>query len=53
MTSDKRNSEPDPDLTELIRRRQQGRARVLAVLLAGLVVLIFAVTLAKIRNGTV
>ena len=36
---------------DLIRRRQRGRARVMALLLGGLVLLIFAITLAKIRAG--
>jgi len=40
-----------PDDEDLIRRRQRGRALVVALLLAGLVVLIFAITLAKIRQG--
>ena len=39
------------DNDDLIRRRQLGRARVMAVLLGGLVVLIFAITLVKIRAG--
>ena len=39
------------DDEDLIRRRQRGRALVVALLLAGLVVLIFAITLAKIRQG--
>ncbi len=42
-----------PDDQELIRRRQRGRAIVLALLLGGLVILIFAITLAKIRMGMV
>jgi hypothetical protein len=40
-----------PDEQDLIRQRQRGRARVMALLLGGLVVLIFAITLAKIRAG--
>ena len=36
---------------ELIRRRQRSRAIVLALLLGALVVLIFAISIAKIRNG--
>ena len=39
----------DPE--KLVRRRQRGRATVMAVLLAGLAILIFAITLAKIRLG--
>ena len=41
-----------PDDQDLIRRRQRGRSIVLALLLVGLVILIFAITLAKIRMGT-
>jgi hypothetical protein len=40
------------EMADLVRRRQQGRARVLALLLIALVVLIFAVTMVKIRAGT-
>ncbi|SEN43473.1 hypothetical protein SAMN05192583_2769 [Sphingomonas gellani] len=40
-----------PDDQDLIRRRQRGRAVVMALLLGGLVILIFAITLAKIRMG--
>lgn len=40
-----------PEEQDLIRRRQRGRAIVMAVLLGALVVLIFAITLAKIRMG--
>jgi hypothetical protein len=40
-----------PDDEDLIRRRQRGRSIVVAVLLVGLVLLIFAITLAKIRQG--
>lgn len=39
----------NPD--DLVRRRQRGRAIVMGVLLGGLAVLIFAITLAKIRLG--
>ena len=35
----------------LIRRRQAGRARVVALLLGAFVVLIFFITIAKIRQG--
>ena len=41
------------DDDDLIRRRQRGRARVMAVLLGGLAVLIFAITLVKIQAGMV
>ena len=40
-----------PDDEDLIRRRQRGRAIVVALLLGALVVLIFAITLVKIRQG--
>ena len=40
-----------PDELDLIRRRQRSRARVMAMLLGGLVLLIFAITIAKIRTG--
>lgn len=36
---------------DLIRRRQRGRSIVLGLLLGGLVVLVFAITIAKIRMG--
>ena len=42
-----------PDDQDLIRKRQRGRAIVLALLLGALVILIFAITLAKIRMGMV
>jgi hypothetical protein len=46
---------PDPkrDMSDLIRRRQKGRSIVVALLLGALVVLIFAITIAKIRMGMV
>lgn len=40
-----------PDEEELVRRRQRGRAIVMGLLLAGFVVLIFLITIAKIRQG--
>ncbi|MEG3163906.1 hypothetical protein U1701_04800 [Sphingomonas sp. PB2P19] len=40
----------DPDADE-IRRRQRGRARVMAVLLGAFVLLTFAVSIAKIQAG--
>ena len=40
-----------PEQDALIRRRQRGRAIVLALLLGALVVLIFAITLVKIKQG--
>ncbi len=41
----------DNDSQDFVRRRQRGRATVMALLLGGLVVLIFAITMAKIRLG--
>jgi len=38
-----------PDDLDLVRRRQKGRAIVMGLLLGALVVLIFAITLSKIR----
>ena len=42
---------PTPETEELIRRRQRGRAVVMAVLLGLLVALIFFVSIAKIKAG--
>jgi len=42
---------PDLDRSDLIRKRQQGRAIVMGLLLGALVLLIFAVTISKIRMG--
>jgi len=45
-------STPDPLREEdLIRSRQRGRARVMAVLLGAFVILVFAISIAKIRAG--
>ena len=41
----------DKTREDLIRRRQNGRARVMALLLGAFVILIFAVSIAKIRAG--
>ncbi|WP_298092542.1 hypothetical protein [uncultured Sphingomonas sp.] len=40
-----------PDDPDLIRKRRQGRSLVMALLLGALVILIFFVTLSKIRSG--
>ncbi|HSI18425.1 MAG TPA: hypothetical protein VK980_11680 [Sphingomonas sp.] len=40
-----------PDDQELIRQRQKSRAIVMALLLGAMVVLIFAVSIAKIKAG--
>ena len=42
--------EPEPE-AELIRARQRDRARIMAWLLGGFVVLLFLITLAKIGMG--
>ena len=36
---------------DLIQARQRGRARVMGLLLGGFVILIFLITIAKIRQG--
>ena len=41
----------DKTREDLIRRRQMGRAKVMALLLGAFVILIFAVSIAKIRAG--
>ena len=38
-----------PDELDLIRRRQKGRAMAMGLLLGALVILVFAITLSKIR----
>lgn len=40
-----------PDEEELIRARQKSRSLVMALILGGLAVLFFAVTIAKIQAG--
>ena len=44
---------PDPIDTrdDLIRRRQQARARVMALLLGGFAILVFFIALVKIKEG--
>ena len=42
---------PAADTDDAVRGRQRGRATVMALLLGALVVLIFLVTIAKIRAG--
>jgi hypothetical protein len=42
---------PIPDTQDVVRRRQRGRAIVMALLLGALVLLIFLVTIAKIKAG--
>ncbi|WP_380783392.1 hypothetical protein [Sphingomonas sp. R86520] len=44
-------SVPDPNQSDLIRSRQRGRARVMALLLGAFVILVFAISIAKIRAG--
>ncbi len=36
---------------DVIRRRQRGRARVMALLLGAFVILVFAISIAKIQAG--
>ena len=40
-----------PDDQDLIRKRQRDRARVMALLLGGFVILMFAITIAKMSIG--
>ena len=40
-----------PDDEDLIRRRQRGRATVLALLLGALAILVFFITLTRIQQG--
>ena len=42
----------EDEQTRAIRARQKARARVMAVLLLAFVILMFAITLAKIKAGT-
>jgi predicted tellurium resistance membrane protein TerC len=41
----------DKDTTDLIRARQRSRARVMGLLLAAFVILIFAISIVKITQG--
>jgi predicted tellurium resistance membrane protein TerC len=41
----------DKDSTDLIRARQRSRARIMGVLLAVFVVLVFAISIVKIAQG--
>ena len=43
--------EPIEPRDALIRRRQQGRARVMALLLGGFAILVFFIALVKIKEG--
>ena len=40
-----------PDTQDLIRRRQQARARIMAWLLGGFVILVFFIAWVKIQGG--
>lgn len=42
----------EDEQTRAIRARQKARARVMAVLLLAFVILMFAITIAKIKAGT-
>ena len=41
----------DRDREKLVRGRQNGRAVAMALLLAGFVVLVFAITIVKMKHG--
>ena len=41
----------DNDTTDLVRKRQQSRARVMALLLGAFVILVFAISIVKIQIG--
>jgi hypothetical protein len=45
------HDDPRNDVDDLIRKRQKGRATVVALLLGAFVVLIFFITIAKIKQG--
>ena len=40
-----------PDHTDLVRRRQRARARVMALLLGAFVLLVFFIAMVKIKEG--
>jgi uncharacterized membrane protein YccC len=42
---------PTPPTDDLIRARQRSRATVMGVILGALVILVFAITIAKIKAG--
>ena len=42
---------PEPAREEVVRARQKGRAVVMALLLGGFVVLVFAITIVKMKHG--
>jgi hypothetical protein len=41
----------DKDRTELIRARQRARARIMALLLGAFVILVFAISIVKMKIG--
>ena len=43
--------EINSDTTELVRKRQQSRARVMALLLGAFVILVFAISIVKMKIG--
>jgi len=45
-------TDPHPDDEDLIRRRQRSRALVMAWLLGAFVILMFAIAIVKIKEGT-
>ena len=44
-------ADPQADMTDLVRARQRSGARALGIVLGLFVVLIFAISIVKIRNG--
>jgi hypothetical protein len=42
---------PEPAQEELVRARQKGKAVVMALLLGAFVVLVFAITIVKVKHG--
>ncbi len=48
---DRAETPPPPPTDAQVRASQMGRARVMALLLGAFVVLMFAITIVKMRNG--
>jgi hypothetical protein len=42
---------PEPAREDLVRARQKGKAVVMALLLGAFVVLVFAITIVKVKHG--
>ena len=51
MTPEEPRITDAPITDEVIRRRQRGRARVMALLLGAFVILVFGISIAKIQAG--